>query len=313
MAVAGFARPSPAGRGGRRGMNDAAVSFALGVDIGGTATKIGIVGSDGEARSIESIPTIEENFLDRLCERIASVRQSGLGGLGVAVAGFLNCGRDRLLYNPNLRWLEGYPLRDALQPRFAMPVSLEVDSNAATLAEYRFGAGRGAERFLCLTAGTGLGGGMTIAGKLMRFYGECMGDLGHVIADPDGPPCSCGGRGCAEALVSTAAIAGRSGRTVRDLISAARHGDPSAATILGEAGGWLGIAAASLSHIFFPDRIAIAGGLAEAGDLVLRSAEQAFRRTAGELARSRATLTNAALGWKATLVGSACPFLEKGA
>src|SRR5947209_4260363 len=127
------------------------------VDVGGTSTKVGLFGPSQTIESVDSIPTRgpAPEFGDALCALIARVRQTTniaqtpLAGIGVAVAGFLNDSRDRMVYNSNLAWLENYPLRDRVAQEFTMPVMLEVDSNAATLAEYHLGSGRGSSRFLC--------------------------------------------------------------------------------------------------------------------------------------------------------------------
>jgi glucokinase len=298
-------------------------------DIGGTSTKAGIVNAAGELALLDSIPTRgpdPDSFADALCRLIDHVRETALAqqrqvaGLGVAVAGFLDPDRGRMVYNSNLPWLENYPLREYLAQRFGMRVELEVDSNAACMAEYCFGSGRGSRRFLCLAAGTGLGGGMAIEGLPLRFAYECLGDIGHVIVQPDGPICTCGGRGCAEILISAPVLADRyregsgasSKISLRDVISAAQAGDDLAICILEEAGNWLGIAAASIANILFPDRIAIAGGLSAAGDLLLKPVERVFYSSASEFARSRASLCQAVLGPMATLAGAAWPFLAEG-
>ncbi|HLK19043.1 MAG TPA: ROK family protein, partial [Bryobacteraceae bacterium] len=214
-----------------------------------------------------------------------------------------------LNYNPNLPWLVGFPLRETIASALGMNVTLEVDSNASVLGEYRFGSGRGSARFLCLVSGTGLGVGVVIDGALVRFMGECVGDAGHVVVDPNGPECPCGGRGCAEAVVSERTIVtnAQSGATLRDVIETARQGNPRATAALATAGRALGVAMASLSQIFFPDRIALAGGLAEADDFVLPAAESEFRRTVNSEARAQVKVVKAELGWRATVVGAAAP------
>jgi glucokinase len=297
-------------------------------DIGGTSTKAGVVNAAGELALLDSIPTRgpdARSFADALCELIDRVRRAAVpeerhvAGLAVAIAGFLDPDRGRMVYNSNIPWLEDFPLRDHLVQRFDMRVELEVDSNAACMAEYCFGSGRGSHRFLCLAAGTGLGVGMAIDGLPLRFAYECLGDIGHVIVQPNGPLCTCGGRGCAEILISAPVLAERyrekrsadSHLSLRDVISAARDGDDLAICILWEAGEWLGIAAASMANAFLPDRIAIAGGLSAAGDLVMQPAERAFYNSASEFARSRASLCQAALGPLATLTGAAWPFLAE--
>jgi glucokinase len=297
-------------------------------DIGGTSTKAGVVNAAGELTLLDSIPTRgrdARSFVDALGQLIDRVRaaalreQCELGGLAVAIAGFLDPERGSMIYNSNIPWLENFPLRDHLARRFEMRVELEVDSNAACMAEYCFGSGEGSRRFLCLAAGTGLGVGIAIDGRPLRFAYECLGDIGHVIVQPNGPLCTCGGRGCAEVLVSAPVLAERyreeralsSNVSLRDVIAAANDGDEVALSIIREAGEWLGIAAASMANIFFPDRIAIAGGLSAAGDLLLKPAEDAFRHSASEFARSRASFCQAALGPLATLTGAAWPFLAE--
>jgi glucokinase len=289
--------------------------LALGVDIGGTNTKVALVSDTGEVSAIENFRT-GRDFASLITNiREAAVRCRGsasIEGAGVAVAGFINPARDRLSYNPNLDWLVGFPLRDAIADALGSAVTLEVDSNASCLGEYRFGAGRGSARFLCLVSGTGLGVGMIIDGALVRFMGECIGDAGHVVVDANGPECPCGGRGCAEAMVSERTIVrnARCGATLRDVMANARKGDAGAMAALAAAGRALCVAMASLAQIFFPDRIALAGGLAEAEDLVLPAAEAEFRRTVNAEARAQVEVVKAALGWRATVIGAAAPLLS---
>jgi len=292
------------------------------VDIGGTGTKAGLVTQNGQVSYTDSIPTKPgpELYFNRLVQLITSTLNcaySPITQLGVAIAGFVDETRGHLAYNSNLPWLENFPLRERLKQRFpGLAIELEIDSNASTMAEYRFGSGKGAARFLCLTCGTGLGVGMTIEGVPLRFAYGCMGDIGHTILMRNGPACSCGGRGCAEALLSSNTLALNyktmigtdSEITLRDVIEAAKAGEPMAVSILESAGEWLGMAVASMANTFFPDHIAIAGGLSAAGSLVLEPADRVFRETACEFARSRATFSPAALGSSATLIGAAWPF-----
>lgn len=288
---------------------------ALGVDIGGTNTKVALVSESGDVTAIENFPTGRDSALLITNIRDAAVRCRGsasIEGAGVAVAGFINPVRDRLSYNPNLDWLVGFPLRDAIADALGTAVTLEVDSNASCIGESRFGAGRGSGRFLCLVSGTGLGVGMIIDGAPVRFMGECIGDAGHVVVDANGPECPCGGRGCAEAVVAERTIVqnAQSGPTLRDVMENARKGDFRAVSELAAAGRALGIAMASLAQIFFPDRIALAGGLAEAEDLVLRAAEAEFRRTVNAEARAHVEVVKASLGWRATVIGAAVPLFS---
>ncbi len=296
-------------------------------DIGATSAKAGFLDSRGELHFQGSIPTRPdaESFVGQLCELIRQSRSAAVQagaepcGLGVAVAGFLDAAREHFVYNSNLSWLEEFPLRKRIAERFDLPVELEVDSNSACMAEYRFGTGRGSRRFLCVACGTGLGVGMTIDGEPLRFAYGCMGDVGHVIVQRDGPLCTCGGRGCAEIMVSAPALAAQykeraelTGEvSLRDVILAAQAGDSHAVSVITQAGEWLGVAIASMANAFFPDHIAIAGGLSAAGDLLLQPAERVFRRSAAIFASSQASLSLATLGPMATLIGAAWPFWGK--
>lgn len=320
-------------------MGYSSASCAIGADIGGTSTKLALVSNDGEILSIQSITTDGGKDPDNLIERmfaetenliaIAQNKSIKVEGIGISIAGFIDPGRTRLEFNPNLPAFESYPITQAFTNRFDLPVALEVDSNCATLGELWFGSGKASKRFICLAIGTGLGGGMTIDGELVRFTYECMGDMGHVIVQPGGPSCSVGCKGCAEALVSAPGIVKRAELALpshtssslnkafnemgeldaREIIEAAHQGDSLAVTVLNDTGYWLGLTLASLSAIFLPDRIALAGGVSEAGEVLLRPTEAAFRSNAGLFYQENVTICKARLGWQATVLGAACPFL----
>lgn len=290
------------------------------VDIGGSAVKLGIVASDGTIVERAKARTTPDGDPEPLVARIATTllpmldaarRGSPVEGVGVSVAGFLNGARDAMVGNANLPALCGFPLRRALEERLALACLLEVDSNAAAVAEYRHGAGRGSARQLSVTIGTGLGGGVIVGGALLRFTGGCAGDLGHIILDPKGPRCTCGGRGCFEALVCSAALSARDGgRPVRDVIARARQQEPSALDALATTGRWLGLGLASLSPAFAPDMIVVGGGVAAAGDLLLEPARASYREHAGSAFRDSARIVSSAFeGWDG-IVGAASLFLD---
>jgi glucokinase len=290
-----------------------------GIDIGGTTTKLALVGPDGKIEGLRTIPTAPGHapeFVSRLGAAFHEAKWPA-ERVGVAVAGFVSGAHDAVAYNPNLPWLEHFPLRTSLEQALGLPVMLEADSNAATLAEWRWGAGRSSDRFLCLTAGTGLGGGMLVGGELLRYAYEGLGDVGHVIVAPGGKLCSCGGKGCAEALIGANAIANRfrdaggSATGLREVIEQAFARNSLAVRLIEDAGRWLGLALSTLANILFPDRIAIAGGLSEAGDLLLEPCRAAFRENASGLASQHARIVKAGLGWQATLAGAgACATLD---
>ncbi|MBC7895069.1 MAG: ROK family protein, partial [Cytophagaceae bacterium] len=285
----------------------------------------GIVAEDGSIVRRATIPTSAAGDATPLLDGIASTlqpmmdahragalwaRRNGVLGIGVSVAGFLDRDHAAMVENANLPALCGFPLRRALEERFALGCRLEVDSNAAVVAEHRYGAGRGSTRLLGVTVGTGLGGGVMIDGALLRYTGECAGDLGHIILDPKGRRCSCGAPGCLEALVCSAALSERAGgRPARDVVSSAKRGEQQAVDALAATGWWLGLGLASLAPLFAPDTIVVGGGVAAAGDLLLGPTRASYRLHAAPAFRERVQLVGSSFdGWEG-MVGAASLFL----
>ena len=291
------------------------------IDIGGSATKLGIVAEDGSIVRRNSVPTSLHGEPMVVVDAIVTSLQPMLdaegtedktvSGIGVSVAGFLDREHSAMVHNANLPALHNFPLRRSLEERLGLDCRLEVDSNAAVVAEYRHGAGRGSARLLGVTVGTGLGGGVIIDGKLLRYTGECAGDLGHIIVDHKGRLCTCGARGCLEAMVNSAALSERAGgRAVREIITSAREGDQLAMTALAETGWWLGLGLASLSPIFSPDRIVVGGGIAAAGDLILEATRASYRTHARPEFREKTQVVGSSFeGWEG-IVGAASLFLD---
>ena len=294
---------------------------AAAIDIGGTGTKIGVVAEDGTLLRRRTIPTGTHPQPAGLVEAIASTlrllldaRESNrnpVSGVGVSVAGFLDPEHSMMLHNANLPGLQKFPLRRALEDRLSMKCNLEVDSNAAVVAEYRHGAGRGSRRLLGVTVGTGLGGGVIIDGKLLRFTGQCAGDVGHVIVDHKGHLCSCGARGCLEAMVNVAALSERAGgRPAREIVNSARKGDKLSRKALAESGRWLGLGLASLSPIFSPDRIVVGGGISAAGDLLLHPTRASYHTHARPEFREHTQVVGSSFeGWEG-MIGAASLLLN---
>jgi glucokinase len=293
------------------------VRYAGAVDIGGTRTKVGVVGEDGHVVNRATFPTPRAGEPAALVAGVLRVMPSvakdlQLAGIGVAVAGFLDPARSMMTVNANLPALCGYPLRDALREALRVDVILEVDSNASTIAEHRFGVGRGARRLLGVTIGTGLGGGVVIDGQVLRHTGECAGDLGHIIVDPKGRPCTCGARGCLEAMVCAAAVSERAGRrSVAEVVRDARARERIAVGAIEETAHWLGLGLASLSPLFAPDRIVVGGGVAAAGDMLLDPTRESYRAHAASDFRDTVQIAGSTFeGWEG-MIGAAAALLHR--
>lgn len=294
---------------------------AAAVDIGGTRTKIGFVAENAQILKRATISTSERGEPQPLVDGIVSTLRplideaaaegNRVTGIGVSVAGFLDRDHTTMVANANLPALCGFPLRSVLEERLALPCRMEVDSNAATIGEFRHGSGRGAMRLLAVTVGTGLGGGVILNGALLRYTGECAGDLGHIIVDPTGRTCTCGARGCLEAMVCSAALSERAGRrAVRDIVHAAERGDRRARGAIADTGKWLGIGLASLTPVFAPDRIVVGGGVSAAGDLLLNPVRSTYAKHVAPEFRDTVRIVGSSLhGWEG-MVGAASNFFD---
>ena len=211
---------------------------------------------------------------------------------------------------------QAFPLRDRLQERFGgLPVRLHNDAICFAVGEHWRGAARGRSTMLGIVVSTGVGGGLVLDGRLINGATGNAGHIGHVVVDPEGPPCVCGGRGCAEAIARGPALAAwaqaqgwRAGQpqvTARDLADDATQGHPIALAAMRRAGRALGIAIASATHLCDLEVVAVGGGLSQAGSLLFDPLEEALRTHVGlDFARGVAVVP-AALGQSAGLVGAA--------
>lgn len=236
-----------------------------------------------------------------------------MDALGVAAPGCRRSDGEGVVNVTNLPNIDGYALRQRLEDATGLPTTLDNDANAAALGEHRFGAGRGADRLLVMTVGTGIGAGMVVEGAVHRVAWSGLGDPGHVIVRRFGPRCACGGHGCVEALASVPAILRRAAEALPPgyadfglLVRAALQGESPAAAVLRDAGADLGIALASLVHVLAPDLILLGGGgLDAAEDLLMGPVRESMFAHVQPFFGSRLTLGRAALGNDAGLIGAA--------
>jgi len=300
---------------------------AIGVDVGGTKIAVGIVSADGELLDEVRQPTPHTS--KRLIEALAgAIQEVGngheVGGVCLAVPGNILATENRVIYSPNLHAIEGVALKDELEPRIGLPLTVENDANAAAWGEFRFGAGSDVDHLVFITLGTGVGGGVITHGVLMRGAQGAGGELGHTTIQATGPRCSCGNRGCLEAMASGTAIRRRAREVAiekpgsalnrlastreilgEDVTRLAEGGDEAALSVLEEAGVWLGIGLAGFVNVFNPEVVAIGGGVVEAGDLILNPARREIQLRARSPARDLAEIRVATLGAKSGILGAA--------
>ena len=288
---------------------------ALAVDLGGSSLRVALASETGPgpvARRSVSRATTAEELLDALAGAAAEALSPGRGRPGVVVVAVPTFVEDdgRLADCPNLPDLTGRPLAALVERRLgAEEVVVVPDLAAAAVAEHRLGAGRGVARLLVVALGTGANAAAVVDGRLVETAYGCLGDAGHVLVEPDGPACTCGGRGCLEAVASGWALARDAAAAGlpdgAELGARASAGDAAATALLARAGTALGRAISTWSVLLFPDLVTVGGGVAAAGELLLGPARTELDRVAPTYVRGRLAVVPSALGARSTLAGAA--------
>jgi len=308
----------------------------LGIDLGGTKIIAGLVERSGRILAKEYRETQAAqgpaSVFDRLIEATTtvlasqSIDLSEVNAIGVAAAGPIDAASGTVTAPPNLPGWHDVPLARLIQNRVSLPTYLENDAAAAALAEFTFGAGRGCQHMIYVTASTGIGGGFVLNGRLYQGAAGAAGEIGHMTLLPNGPLCGCGNRGCLEALASGTAIARdareRVSRGVPTLIAelvngdltkisakvvaqAADEGDIEAQEILQEAMEYLGVGVANLVNLFNPEIIVIGGGLTNMGERLFDTVRRVIDRRAFPISAHTVEVRPAQLGSDVGLLGAA--------
>lgn len=311
-----------------------ALGQAIGIDVGGTKTAAARVDADGRVLAREILPTPADDMsatLEAMVKTARAVMTPEVRAVGIAAAGLVESSTGILRFAPNLAWRDA-PLVAHLETELGLPVVADNDNTAAVWGEYRFGAGRGYADVLLVGVGTGIGGGIVSGGKLFRGAHGFAGEIGHIVMDPNGPLCGCGNHGCWEQLASGQAVTRAGRQAVLDgaetsliersggeaervtgsmVTEAAKSGDVVAVSILTDVGRWLGTGIAGLVNVLDPEIVVLAGGVAEAGDLLLGPARAGFRSAVEAVDhRPEVRLVLAELGSDTGVVGAAALVLE---
>jgi glucokinase len=282
----------------------------IGVDLGGTKILAGVVDDEGhvERRREHPTPTAsQEELLAGLDAAVEELLSDEIAALGFGIPSPIDQRSGRALQAVNIP-LGEIDFRSRMAERFGLPVGIENDANAATYAEFRFGAGRDVEDMVMLTLGTGCGGGAVIDGRLFRGWAE----FGHIVIVYDGLPCqgSCTGRGHLEPYVTGVAATKLAQEEFGPAVDAHRlvrlgsEGEQRAVEILDGIGRHLGAGIGTLVNIFNPELVVIGGGFAAAGDFILDPAREVLQREALARAGYRVLIVRAELGTAAGLVGA---------
>ncbi|MEW6213650.1 MAG: ROK family protein [Nitrospirota bacterium] len=276
-------------------MRDIQKKYAIGIDIGGTNLRVGLVSRDGEIIRKIKEPTSKE-ILDSIFKTIGNLFSDGVAGICLGIAGLVDREGGRILISPNLPVVEGINLVNEIRERFAVPVFIENDANTAALGEKWVGAGKGFSNFVLFTLGTGIGGGIIYDKRLLSVSAE----VGHITINADGEKCPCGNSGCLESYASARAILSKAvsalekGRdsllrecsggnfyklTTEDIYRTALDGDSLSREILKDAGRCLGIGIANIINLMSPEAVIFTGGLTGAWSIYIQEAiKEASRR-----------------------------------
>lgn len=302
--------------------------YVVGLDLGGTKIYTALVDLNGTIIKEKVVETLafegEEAVINRMMDTIDYVIEGTdkelIKAIGIGAPGALDLKEGIVIESPNLPF-ENFELVGKIRARYDLPTYLDNDANVATLGEFMFGAGKGTENMVFITASTGIGGGAVINGKLFRGTTGNALEVGHTIVANEGPRCGCGNIGCAEALGSGTAIGKRAKEAVatnvetslknyenvtsKEVFKEAANGDRVAKNILETSLNYLGIAVANTITNFDPEKVVIGGGVINGGSIVLDT----IRRVVGERAlktfADSCTVEKAVLGGKAGVLGAA--------
>ncbi|MEQ7051323.1 ROK family glucokinase [Paenibacillaceae sp. P-4] len=309
----------------------------VGVDLGGTAIKVGICDAEGKLLHTFEGPTEVAKGPDTVMDNIEKyvrliVEQSPydwaqVAGVGAGVAGFTNVKEGVIILAPNVGFKD-VPIRSILEERLGKPVKIDNDANVAALGEVWSGAGKGIDHCVCYTLGTGVGGGIIINGRIVQGFSGLAGELGHmaVIPDLEAIQCGCGKMGCLETVSSATGIirmandaVERGDRTslslvesitAKDVFDAAKAGDEVAVRIVSRAAYYLGKAMAAVAVTLNPERFIIGGGVSKAGEFLFEQIRETFMKLTPDPVTRGVSIIPAELGNDAGMIGAAGLFLR---
>ncbi len=296
--------------------------YVLGIDLGGTNVKCGLVSLDGNVISRTHLATAgfisdKNKLIQALCGACHNLlhenhlKTKNILGAGIGLPGLVDVRKGVVKFLPNIPGWENVALKNIMEKKIKMPVFIDNDVNVITLGEWKFGAGIGIRDLVCLTLGTGVGGGLILNNALYRGPGFTAGELGHIPLNEDGPLCNCGGRGCLERTVGNKYLIekaqklfGRRDLTLEEVNRLADRGNPSALKFWEETAAHIGIGLVSVVNLLNPKRIIIGGGIAKAHRHLFPVILQTIRKRAMSVPSQMVQLKAAKLGDHAGILGA---------
>lgn len=268
------------------------MNYALGIDIGGTNTVVGLVDKAGNVLGTDSVKTQSLPVLEEYVKTVSNIAKDIIAKNGIAINDIVGLGigapnanyyTGNIEMAPNLPWKQDkVPLAKMFHEELNIPVTITNDANAAALGEKMYGVAKDMDNFIMITLGTGVGSGIVINGQLVYGHDGFAGELGHVIIERNGRLCGCGRRGCLETYCSATGIVRTAKErntpflTSKDIYDAAVKGDKTAIDIFKETGTRLGRALADMVVFSSPEAFVLFGGLAKAGDFIVKYTKEAM-------------------------------------
>ncbi len=312
-------------------------NYIIGIDLGGTNLKAGLVDRDGKIHHRLSIKTdahadpqaISHQIFGLVGEIIKSApcKKTDIIGVGLGSPGLIDKKGETILFSPNLPQWRDIPIKRMVAERFSIPCVLENDANAAAWGEKWVGAGKQAHSLVLLTLGTGIGGGIVLGNRLWRGADNVAAEIGHMVIQMDGPQCGCGNRGCIEAYASATAMVRRFKEslqcgspsslkdtreiTAKAINDAALQGDKASLDVILETGEYLGVALVNIMHVLNPEMIVLAGGMTGSGELLMNPIKQVVGKRALEASRKDTKIVFSLLGNDAGIIGAAGCLLKE--
>lgn len=309
-------------------MRSSSKNLFFAADLGGTHLRVATVDEHGKIHFGSKQNTPQCTDANEIVSALVSaVHEIGpavdeLKAVSVVVPGTVNVKEGKIVKAPNLPCLDGFPLTAALTSELGLPAILENDANAAAVGEMWQGAARDCRTIICVTLGTGVGGGIILDGELWRGVDGAAAEIGHMCVDPfGGVACTCGSRGCLEVFASATAIVrmtreasprypdsvvhASKNLTAKSIFEAGLGGDELALEIFRRMGVYLGIGLANLINILNPEMIVIGGGVVNGWDLFAKHMMQQVEERAFPLLAARVKIVRAKCGDDAGLLGAA--------
>jgi glucokinase len=303
----------------------------VGVDLGGTSIKVGLVSLEGELLAEGRAPTDVPAGPKAATDKMVALTRELLAARGLSAEDVLACGVGSpgpldtrtgcIVKTPNLTGWDGAEIASPVGEALGRPCFLEGDANAACWGEHWVGAGRGVDDMVMITLGTGVGGGVILRGELVRGVDDTGGHIGHVPVEPGGATCGCGSKGCLEAYASATSTVRRfrealkrgeesalepgEGLSARDIFEAARGGDTLSRRIIELTGWYVGIVLGGLANVLNPELCCVAGGMINAGEMLFGPMRDSAREHSFTQPGERLKIVPAKLGEPAGIIGAA--------